>query len=232
MKLIQRDFYLNKLKNVMGTPDIKVITGIRRSGKSKLLESFIDYIKSTNKNANIIHINYNFLVFNNIQSAFSLNDYVENLYDSKKDNFLFIDEVQMCKDFEIAINSFHASEKYDIYITGSNAFLLSNDLATLFTGRTFEIHVYPFSFTECKKYFDFTDNDDVFDFYVNNGGMAGSYVYKTQEEKYSYISEIFNTLIVRDILQKHNIRNSHPLLRLHDEARASQRGIGWVQTSD
>ena len=78
MKLIQRDFYLNKLKNVMGTPDIKVITGIRRSGKSKLLESFIDYIKSTNKNANIIHINYNFLVFNNIQSAFSLNDYVEN----------------------------------------------------------------------------------------------------------------------------------------------------------
>lgn len=216
MKLIQRDFYLNKLKNVMGTPDIKVITGIRRSGKSKLLESFIDYIKSTNKNANIIHINYNFLVFNNIQSAFSLNDYVENLYDSKKDNFLFIDEVQMCKDFEIAINSFHASEKYDIYITGSNAFLLSNDLATLFTGRTFEIHVYPFSFTECKKYFDFTDNDDVFDFYVNNGGMAGSYVYKTQEEKYSYISEIFNTLIVRDILQKHNIRNSHILLKLND----------------
>ena len=154
MKLIERHYYLNKLKNVMGTPDIKVITGIRRSGKSKLLEAFINHIKSSNPNANIIHINYNLLSFNDIKSAIKLNEYVENIYDAKKDNFLFIDEVQMCKDFEIAINSFHASEKYDIYITGSNAFLLSNDLATFFTGRTFEIHVFPFSFRECKQYFE------------------------------------------------------------------------------
>ena len=130
MKLIERDFYLNKLKNVMGTPDIKVITGIRRSGKSKLLEAFINFIKSTNENANIIHINYNLLSFNDIKTSKTLNEFVENHFEYQKDNFLFIDEVQMCNDFESAINSFHASEKYDIYITGSNAFLLSNDAGT------------------------------------------------------------------------------------------------------
>ena len=238
MKLIERHFYLNKLKNVMGTPDIKVITGIRRSGKSKLLEAFINYIKSSNLNANIIHINYNLLSFDDIKTAIKLNEYVENLYDANKDNFLFIDEVQMCKDFEIAINSFHASEKYDIYITGSNAFLLSNDLATFFTGRTFKIHVFPFSFKECKQYFENLDNNEIFDFYVKNGGMAGSYIYKNQEEQYSYISEIFSTLIVRDIFQKHNIRNTQILSKLNDflldniSSEVSARKIADTLTSN
>ena len=238
MKLIERHFYLSKLKNVMGTPDIKVITGIRRSGKSKLLEAFINNIKSSNPNANIIHINYNLLSFNDIKSALKLNEYVENLYDINKDNFLFIDEVQMCTDFEIAINSFHASEKYDIYITGSNAFLLSNDLATLFTGRTFEIHVFPFSFKECKQYFENLNKDEVFDFYIKNGGMAGSYVYKNQDEQYSYISEIFNTLIIRDIFQKHNIRNTQILSKLNDflldniSSEVSARKIADTLTSN
>lgn len=238
MKLIERHFYLSKLKNVMGTPDIKVITGIRRSGKSKLLEAFINNIKSSNPNANIIHINYNLLSFNDIKSALKLNEYVENLYDINKDNFLFIDEVQMCTDFEIAINSFHASEKYDIYITGSNAFLLSNDLATLFTGRTFEIHVFPFSFKECKQYFTNLNKDEVFDFYIKNGGMAGSYVYKNQDEQYSYISEIFNTLIIRDIFQKHNIRNTQILSKLNDflldniSSEVSARKIADTLTSN
>ena len=87
MKLIERDFYLNKLKNVMGTPDIKVITGIRRSGKSKLLEAFINFIKSTNENANIIHINYNLLSFNDIKTSKTLNEFVENHFEHQKNNF-------------------------------------------------------------------------------------------------------------------------------------------------
>ena len=238
MKLIERDFYLNKLKNVMGTPDIKVITGIRRSGKSKLLEAFINFIKSTNENANIIHINYNLLSFNDIKTAKTLNEFVENHFEHQKNNFLFIDEVQMCNDFESAINSFHASEKYDIYITGSNAFLLSNDLATLFTGRTFEIHVFPFSFKEFKQYFDIENNDELFDLYIKNGGMPGSYVYNNIEDKYSYISEIFNTLIVRDILQKHSIRNTQILSKLNDflldniSSEVSARKIADTLTSN
>lgn len=122
----------------------------------------------------------------------------------------------MCDGFEKAINGLHAEEKYDIYITGSNAFLLSSDLATLFTGRTFEIEVYPFSFKEYLEYYNYADIQNAFDNYTKEGGMSGSYVYKTQEEKYQYISEVFNTLIVRDIKQKYNIKNIDVLNNLNN----------------
>ena len=148
MKLIERKFYLEKLINTINTSDIKVITGVRRAGKSKLLEEFKNYIIKNINDYNIIHINYNLVKFESIKEYHKLIDYVEKCYDNKKHNFLLIDEVQMCFDFEKAINNFHAEEKYDIYITGSNAFLMSSDLATLFTGRTFEIKVYPFSYNE------------------------------------------------------------------------------------
>lgn len=216
MKLIERDFYLDKLKNVMGTPDIKVITGVRRCGKSKLMDAFIDWIKQNEKDSNIIHINYNLFEFDSIKTAQSLNSYVEERYQKNNINYLLIDEVQLCTDFEKVINSFHASEKYDIYITGSNAFLLSSDLATLFTGRVFQIKVFPFSFLEYQKYFNNVDSENAFDSYVKEGGMSGSFVYKSTEEKYAYIKDVFDTLITRDIVQKYKIKNELLLNRLND----------------
>ena len=207
MKLIERDGYLRKLIDVMGTPDIKVITGVRRSGKSKLMERFKAYILEQNDNANIIHINFNLTQYEALQEYHALHDYIEEQYDSAKDNFVLIDEIQMCSQFELAVNSLHASERYDIYITGSNAFLLSSDLATLFTGRTFEIKVYPFSFQEFVTYHGLDDPYTALDRYMREGGMAGSYLYKNQEDKYTYIGEVFDTLILRDIRQKYNIRN-------------------------
>ncbi|MEE1059548.1 MAG: ATP-binding protein [Treponema sp.] len=216
MKLIERDFYLDKLKNVMGTPDIKVITGVRRCGKSKLMDVFIDWIKQNEKDSNIIHINYNLFEFDSIKTAQSLNSYVEERYQKNNINYLLIDEVQLCTDFEKVINSFHASEKYDIYITGSNAFLLSSDLATLFTGRVFQIKVFPFSFLEYQKYFKNADPENAFDSYVKEGGMSGSFVYKSTEEKYAYIKDVFDTLITRDIVQKYKIKNELLLNKLND----------------
>lgn len=138
MKLIKRE-YLQDLIELVETPDIKVITGVRRSGKSKLLEMFKSYIIENIENYNIIDINFNLVKFDNLRDYMALNNYIEENYIEGKINFVLIDEVQMCKDFERTINSIHAEEKYDIYITGSNAFLLSSDLATLFTGRTYEI---------------------------------------------------------------------------------------------
>ena len=206
MKIIERD-YLNKLIGVIGTPDIKIITGVRRSGKSKLLSQFKEYIEKYIENYNIIDINFNELKYENLKEYHALNDYVESKYIAEKKNFVLIDEVQMCEGFEKVINSFHASEKYDIYITGSNAFLLSSDLATLFTGRTFEIEIFPFSFKEFIKYYNYTDLDEAFKKYILNGGMSGSYLYENEKDKYKYILDVYKTLIVRDINEKYKIRN-------------------------
>ena len=216
MKLIDRRQYLNKLINVLGTPDIKVITGVRRSGKSKLLEAFRAYIESEIPNCNIIQINFNLPDFDDLLTYRALYDYVNQHYVAGKENFVFIDEVQMCKDFEKAVNGLHASEKYDIYITGSNAFLLSSDLATLFTGRTFEIKVYPFSFGEYMEYFGLKDRYEALDRYVLEGGMSGSYLYKDQDDKYDYVADVFDTLIVRDIRKKYKIRNMQLMDRIVD----------------
>ena len=214
MKLIKREKYLNEMINVIGTPDIKVITGIRRSGKSKLLESFKKYVEENIKECNIIHINYSLPEFDKLKEYHKLYEYINNNYKNNMNNFVLIDEVQMCEGFENAINWIHAEEKYDIYITGSNAFLLSSDLATLFTGRTFPIEVYPFSFSEFMKYYEYQDADKVFDEYVLRGGMSGSYVYKEQKDKYKYIEDVYNTLIIRDIKKKYNIRNEKILNNL------------------
>lgn len=206
MKLIKRD-YLKTLVEVMDTPDIKVITGIRRSGKSKLLESFKNYLKENVSNSNIIDINYNLLKFEELREYHKLNEYINSKYKKGKKNYILIDEIQMCKGFEETINSLHAEEKYDIYITGSNAFLLSSNLATLFTGRTFEIEVFPFSFTEYVEYYKGNDIDKAFDNYVLEGGMSGSYLYSSIDKKYDYINEVYSTLIVRDIFERNNIKD-------------------------
>ena len=216
MKILERKNFLQKLINSINTPDIKVITGIRRSGKSKLLEVFIEYLKRNIPNANIIHINYNLFQFSTLKNAAGLNEYVENLYSPEKENFLLIDEVQLCKDFEQAINSFHASEKFHIYITGSNAFLLSNDLATLFTGRTFSVEVFPFSFKEFVSYYECQDLQQAFDRFAMEGGMSGSYLYESMDDKYNYLNEVFETLIVPDIQQKYKIKNISLLETLND----------------
>lgn len=216
MKLIERNLYLEKMIKVIGTPDIKVITGVRRSGKSKLLEAFRDYVEEAYPGANVIHINYNLTRFEAFKDYHALNDKIESSYKKGVENFVLIDEVQMCPDFELAINNIHALEKFDIYITGSNAFLLSSDLATLFTGRTFEIKVFPFSFQEFLQYYNLTDNYGAFDRYLKEGGMAGSYLYQDQEARYDYVAEVFDTLIVRDIKQKYKIRNPILMNRIVD----------------
>ena len=210
MKIIKRK-YLQDVIDVMGIPDIKVITGVRRSGKSELLHMFIDYINENDINANIIYIDYNLDKFDELKQYKELIKYVSENYNQDKNNFILIDEVQMCNDFEKAINNFHAEKKYDIYITGSNAFLLSSDLATLFTGRTYSIEVYPFSYQEFLEYHNLENNRGIFDRYVLEGGFSGSYLYKDMDKKYNYIKDVYKTMIVRDIVERNKIQNI-PLL--------------------
>ena len=215
MKLIDREQYLNELRQVRGIPDIKVITGLRRSGKSKLLDRFADEV-SKEKKANIIRINMNLKEFEALKDSGKLYEYVHDCYKKNKENLLFIDEVQMCSGFETVINSLHDEECFDIYITGSNAFLMSSDLATLFRGRVYEIPVYPFSFAEYVKYFERKDIYDAFDDFVIAGGLSGSYLYNTRNQALSYVKGVFRTTVVRDIVEKYHIENEELLIMLSD----------------
>ena len=213
MKLIKRDYYLNKLLSVKDVPDIKVITGVRRSGKSKLMDAFIDLISADDK-ANIVRIKLNLKKFEKLLDADKLYDYIEQQYVEDKTNYLFIDEIQQCEGFERVINSIYEEEIYDIYLTGSNAFLLSSDLATLFGGRVYEISLYPFSFKEYLMYYPSNDIDEAFDSYVKKGGMAGSYLYKTEEDARQYVNGIYRTTITKDIVRKFKIENEDLLIMI------------------
>ena len=210
MKLIERKKYLNTLIDVINTPDIKVITGVRRSGKSKLLDAFYDYLTTLN-NVNIIRIKLNLKKYEKLLNPEELYKYIDKNYKEGITNFLLIDEIQLCIGFENIINSLHEEERFDIYLTGSNAFLLSSDLATLFGGRVFEISMYPFSFQEFLAYYDYKDMNVAFDNYVVKGGMAGSYLYKNQKDAYKYIEGIYKTTIVKDIVSKYKIENENLL---------------------
>ena len=213
MKLIERNFYLNALLAVKDIPDIKVITGVRRSGKSKLMDALIACI-SQDISANIVRIKLNLKKNESLLDGDKLYEYIEQQYDNEKNNYLFIDEVQMCDGFERVINSIYEEELYDIYLTGSNAFLLSSDLATLFGGRVFEVKLYPFSFNEYLKYFPSDNVDIAFDDYVKKGGMAGSYLYKTDEDARKYINGIYRTTITKDIVTKFKIGNEDLLVMI------------------
>lgn len=217
MKTIVRKNYLNRIIELKDTPDIKIITGIRRSGKSKLMQAYIEYLKTNYDNINIIFIDFMDLEFEEIKEYHALHSYVEQHYVAGKMNYLFVDEVQMCPKFELAINSLYSKGKYDIYVTGSNAFLLSADLATLFTGRYIEIHVFPFSFQEyCEYYSDVSDKDKLFDEYSFKGGLAGSYLYPNDRDRVTYIKEVYETIVTRDLVQKYALPDTTVLQRLSE----------------
>ena len=215
MKLINREKYLTELRQVRGIPDIKVITGLRRSGKSKLMDCFAEEV-SQDSNTNIIRINMNLKEFDSLKNPEKLYDYIHCHYEASKENLLFVDEIQMCIGFETVINSLHDEECFDIYITGSNAFLMSSDLATLFRGRVYEISVFPFSFSEYVLYYESNDIDQAFDNYVTSGGLSGSYLYRTNEQARAYVKGVFRTTVVRDIVEKYHIENEELLIMLSD----------------
>jgi predicted AAA+ superfamily ATPase len=216
MKIIERKNYLNRLIRLKDTPDIKIITGLRRSGKSELVRAYMEWIR-TNEDTNIIYVDFADLKFDDLKTYKELYNFCEGQYIDGKTNVIVVDEVQMCEKFELAINSLYNSRKYDIYITGSNAFLLSSDLSTLFTGRFIEIPVYPFSFAEYCEYYGYDSNTaNVLDSYVMSGGLSGAYVYSEKEDQASYIKDVYTTIIKRDLVDKYGIKEEALLDSLTD----------------
>jgi len=216
MKIIERKDYLDRLIRLKDTPDIKIITGLRRSGKSELVRAYMEWIR-TNEDTNIIYVDFADLKFDDLKTYKELYNFCEGQYIDGKTNVIIVDEVQMCEKFELAINSLYNRRKYDIYITGSNAFLLSSDLSTLFTGRFIEIPVYPFSLAEYCEYYGYDSNTaNVLDSYVMNGGLAGAYVYSEKEDQASYIKDVYTTIIKRDLVDKYGIKEEALLDSLTD----------------
>ncbi|MDO5319597.1 MAG: ATP-binding protein [bacterium] len=217
MKIISRDDYLSRLEAVRGLPDIKILTGIRRAGKSKLLEETAKRIRRENQKANVIVIDLTLLKNEKLKDYHALHDWIKVHAKKGVLNYVMIDEVQMCKGFELVINSLHSESRsrYDVYLTGSNAFLLSSDLTTLFTGRHFELTTYPFSFKEFCRYFPREkDRQSAFDRYVLEGGLSGSYLYKDDSARTEYLKEIYRTIIRRDIALRYNLSDTTVIERL------------------
>ncbi len=214
MKLIKRADYLARLMRLRNTPDIKVIVGVRRSGKSVLIKQFIESLQEEEQEANVIFINLQDLDYADLLDYKKLHQYVLDRYEKDKHNLLLIDEVQLCDKFELAINSLHSKNMFDIYLTGSNAFLLSSDLATFFTGRAITIKIFPFSFKEFLAYKGVGKEEELFDEYLKYGGMPGSLRYEEEKDKTNYLKEVYNTILLRDLVEKYRIRNVNELSKI------------------
>ena len=192
------------------TEFIKVITGIRRSGKSTLLLMFKDYLlKNGVKQENIIHINFESGLYDNIKNYKDLYQYVKEKIKNNK-IYLLLDEVQNVESWEKAINAFKVDFDIDIYITGSNAYLLSSELSTLLSGRYIEIKMYPLSFKEFLMFnkYDESNLEDKFNEYLKYGGLPAIALIKNNDELIlSYLNDIYNTIVKKDIIDRNNIKD-------------------------
>jgi predicted AAA+ superfamily ATPase len=193
-----------------------VIIGQRRVGKSYMLYQLIDYIEKKVKNPLIIYINKELHEFDEIKNSNDLVRYVNSVRKNrKKDIFLFIDEIQDITDFEKALRSFHAENIYDIYCTGSNAAMFSGELATFLSGRYVEIKIYGLSYTEFLLFHSLEDSNDSLQSYIKYGGLPFLINLELNElTVYEYLRNICNTILLKDIVSRHNIRNIDFLERL------------------
>jgi predicted AAA+ superfamily ATPase len=183
-------------------------------GKSYLLYQIINYLKSDDPNANIIYINKEDLQFDSIKDAASLNEYV--LSQSRPDviNYIFIDEIQDIVDFEKALRSLLLVESNDIYITGSNANLLSGELATHLSGRYVEFNVYSLSYTEFLQFHSLEDSDQSLESYIKFGGLPYLIHIGLSDISFEYLNSIYNTIVYRDVVSRYNLRNNQFLDKL------------------
>ena len=219
--MIERKFYLDKLKLYTGKPVIKVISGMRRCGKSVLLRQYREYLMSENiPEDNILMINKESLEFDFIRNYDDLFRYVKKTFSgAKKVKYLLIDEVQEIDQWEKAINSFFSKGDFDITVTGSNARMLSTELSTLIAGRYIEIPLYPLSFIEFREFRILNHPEETmkvsFTLYMRYGGLPGIHSMPLNDEAvFPYLNAIFNTALLKDVVSRHKIREVELLERI------------------
>ncbi|MGD6731194.1 MAG: ATP-binding protein [Pleomorphochaeta sp.] len=211
MNYINRPKYIEKIKLFINKPIIKVITGMRRVGKSTLLTIIKDQILNKVKDINKIYLNFESIELININNDKALINYLEpllNRLDGKI--YFFFDEIQIVKNWEKVINGLRVDYDCDIYITGSNSTLISGDLASLLSGRYVEFEIQPFTFTEFTQVYKALNlpKEILFNKYIKLGGMPFLKYFSLEEIPSSkYLNDVFNTVLVKDVLQYNNIRD-------------------------
>jgi predicted AAA+ superfamily ATPase len=232
--IIQRKKYLEKIKARIDKPVIKVITGMRRTGKSYFVKQIIDYlIDSGVSPKRILYVNMELMEFDFINNYKDLYKYVSEYFgDLSEGKYIFIDEIQEIKEWERAVGSLFAEENYDIYITGSNSNLLSSELSTLISGRYMEFNIYSLSFPEFLDFRSDEKQDIVTEFknYLKFGGFPVIHRFGLNEELiYQYISSLYDTILLKDIIDRYNVRN----IRLFtDLVRFTFSNLGQVFSSN
>ena len=209
--MIIREKYLSKIRAFYDQDLIKVLMGIRRCGKSVILLQIIDELKKKGISENqIIYINFEYEDYSFIKNDMDLHNYIKKKIVNKEKYYLFFDEIQNIENWEKAINSFKASQNVSIFITGSNSDLLSGELATHLAGRYVSFKIYPFTFKEVcelKNINDKKELEEVFEDYLTWGGMPQRFMMTDEEQTKTYLSDIYNSIVVKDIIARFGIKD-------------------------
>ena len=206
--LIVRRHYLERVRPFIGKNLIKVFTGQRRVGKSYLLLQIMQEIQASNASAQIIYINKEDLAFSHIQTAQELAEFVLSAKKSGQKNYVFIDEIQEISDFDTTLRSLLLDDELDLYCTGSNAHLLSRDVAGTLSGRAIEINVHSLSYTEFLAFMQLEDSDKAMSQFLKYGGLPYLKDLPLQDNiVFEYLRNIYSTIAIRDIVNRYGLRN-------------------------
>ena len=208
MEILTRKYYADKVDSWIGKGNIIVLVGPRRVGKSYILKDFIER-HSKEEDINVIYVDKEKKEFKSIKTKDDLDNYIESLYMPGKHNCILVDEVQQIEKFEESICSWYTEDNTDVIITGSNSKMLSGDLSTLLAGRYVEIRVHPLTYSEFLEFHGLEDSDDSLMKYLNYGGLPGlrQIGLDSDEHVWAYLSSVFNTIMLKDIIERHDIRN-------------------------
>lgn len=207
--MIKREGYLNEIRPFYNKNIIKIITGIRRSGKSTLIHQIIeDFLSHGVKQENIIHLNLDDYGNKDLLNKDDLYNYINKRISNEERTYIFIDEIQEVDEFEIIMNTLLLNKKLDIYITGSNSKMLASEFATYLTGRYVTISVYPFSFSEIADAYPDIDKQELFLDYVDFGGFPQLIAFEDARSKKNLLKDLYNSIVIKDLTDRYNIRDT------------------------
>ena len=207
--MLKREMYLKKIREFYDSDLIKILVGIRRCGKSVILEQIIDELKEKGvEEDHIIYVNFEFIEFEELTDYKKLNKYIKDKVKDDKIYYLFFDEIQYVDKFEKVINSLRASKKFSIFITGSNSRLLSNELSTVLSGRYVSFKISPLSYKEVLELLGKTKStENIFKDYMKWGGLPNRFEFKSEETIKNYLYSVFDSIILRDVVERLKIRD-------------------------